>query len=184
MKRKTYLIVLALLVCGLSLNQVGSAKESPESEDQFHSYSREFTLNFDDDEPGSVKPPSGKSSTISTPGTYSIGGVCVLRIRSLGSNVTLSTQLIGLNNVGELPKDWRFLAGICHVSFFLRRTPVSQVTASQAAAEICFATIPNSGGLTRVYTGGNQWITLGTINQNGESCSPATISGDYLFAGN
>lgn len=184
MNRKTYFIVLALLVCGLSLSQVGAAKENPETEDLFHSYGGEFTLNFDDDEPGSVKPPSGKPSTISTPGTYSIGGVCVLRVRSLGSNVTLSTQLIGLNNVGKLPEDWRFLAGICHVSFFVKGTPVSQVTTSQATAEICFATIPNSGGLTRVDTGGSQWITLGTVNQNGESCSPATISGDYLLAGN
>lgn len=185
MQKIVRFMISGALIIGLLLvvsNQVGFARSEIETGQQSTSLSGEPGFNLDDDEPGSVKPPSGKPTIITSPGTYSIGGVCVLTIKSLGEDVTVSVKFKGKNVVGNIPDGWRFLAGICHVTFLIGNKPVSQVSSSQAGAELCFASIPNASGLIRLHTGKNEWNVLGTKTENGLNCSQASTSGDYLLA--
>lgn len=185
MQKIVRFLISGVLIIGLMLvviNQVGFAQGEVKTGQQSTNLSGEPGFNLDDDEPGSVKPPSGKPTLITSPGTYSIGGVCVLNIKSLGKDVTVSVKFKGKNVVGNIPDGWRFLAGVCHVTFLVKNKPVSQVSSSQAGAELCFASIPNASGLIRLNTGKNDWNTLGTLTENGLSCSQASTSGDYLLA--
>lgn len=186
MQKIVRFLISGVLIIGLMLvviNQVGFAQGKVKTGQQSTKLSDEPVLNLDDDEePGSVKPPSGKSTLITSPGTYSIGGVCVLNIKSLGKDVTVSVKFKGKNVVGNIPEGWRFLAGICHITFLVKNKPVSQVSISQADAELCFASIPNASGLVRLNTGKNDWSTLGTLTEKGLSCSQVSTSGDYLLA--
>ena len=131
--------------------------------------------------PGTVRPPPVVAPPISVPGTYSVGGVCTVKVISMAPDVTLHTVLLPLNSVGEKPQEVeRFLAGVCQVNYVKAGAGLTDLTATDGVVQICFAAIPNTTDKIYVYAD-NTWTALETTVADGLACASATKSGRYVL---
>jgi len=178
-------VFLVLGIVFLSGNHFGLARDDDGLMESSAPVVMEPQANPDKGEPGSVKPPPATIPNISTPGKYSIGGVCVLEILSLTQGISVSTQLLDFTSVPVPPEDsGNFLAGVCRVVFFSGQTVIPAISAEQGEVNICFASIPNTTSNNYVWSDKDpQWYLQPTEVVEGLSCSPAEITGNYVLIG-
>ena len=151
---------------------------------------------------GSVVPPP-PSTHISESGTYSVGGICSLRViykKSRQSDEIQVADTLRYNSDtvagydydkhADFPKDEGLLyfPG-CHVVHYkLDDITRWKKTDKQGEWEICFATQPGKEMTIYVYLGDyeyqqSEWYPLETTVENGEVCAPAFFTGVYVPAG-
>ncbi len=139
-----------------------------------------------------ITPPS--DITITSPGTYSAGGICSAIIKyyipSLGDNlhVQFPTEDTKIVPFPANSPDLLYLPG-CHFLHY-RDGKVQQVMTSQEGEwQICFAARPGKEMTIYYYQDDNSdvnppWVPLETKTENGLACAPlADYSGVYAPAG-
>jgi hypothetical protein len=135
-----------------------------------------------DREPGSVKPPPVVVPPIKKPGTYSVGGVCVLKVERLSDKVSLHALLQSFNVLDRHPKDiGRYLAGVCTITYVKEGRGTTNLLPADGSVKICFAPVPKKDSKIYVYAGRN-WTALDTKLENGLLCADASKAGKYILA--
>jgi hypothetical protein len=141
--------------------------------------------NHDDD--GTVKPPPDKFKACKR-GNYSLGGVSVVRIKSLAPNYCVRASLHGRNHApAQIPEGaGKILAEVTKLQFLYRNRRIDRLPDQDGHVEICYAVPP--GKQVRLYfrqpSGGNPaWRPLDTRVVNGVACARARLSGFYALIG-
>lgn len=178
-------VFLVIGIIFLSRNQFSQARDDDMQQEQSASGMTELQANPEDEEPGSVKPPPSTRPNISTPGKYSIGGVCVLEIISLARGISVSTQRLDYTSVPVPPENvGNFLAGVCRVVYFSGPTLIPAISDEQGEVNICFASIPNITPTNFVWSDIDlKWYPQPTQIVEELNCSPAEITGNYVLIG-
>ena len=131
--------------------------------------------------PGTVKPPPVVVPPITSPGNYSVGGVCTLLVEQLSADVTLHANLLPFNVLNGKPTtSTRYLAGVCNLAYHLSGQPLPDLTSQLGTVQICFAQVPNTTSQIYVFDG-ETWTALDTTLNNGLECSLATKTGKYVL---
>jgi hypothetical protein len=134
-----------------------------------------------DREPGSVKPPPVVVPPITKPGTYSVGGVCVLVVERLAANVSVQASLQSFKVLEKHPKEiGRYLSGVCSVAYVKDGKGIPRLAPADGSVKICFARVPKKHSKIYVYDG-KHWIGLDTKVEGGLVCADASRSGKYVL---
>ena len=185
MNKGVRILIAAILFLGilfLAGNQIASAGNLPWQTGIVALRQNALAQANPNNRPGTVKPPRVVLPPITTPGTFSVGGVCTLVVGHLATNVTVSAHLMSLNVLNNRPKDIsRYLAGVCDVTFSKSGKPVSGISSGDGSVKICFAVLPNVQSKIYFYDG-KTWTALDTTVQNGLDCTNANSTGRYVLA--
>jgi hypothetical protein len=131
--------------------------------------------------PGTVRPPPVVAPPIGGPGTYSVGGVCTLKVDFLAPDVSVHAGLLPFASVGEPPSDvQRYLAGVCQVNYVKAGEGLTDLTGADGSVTICFASVPGTTDKIYVYAD-HTWTALDTTVADGLACAPATKTGRYVL---
>ncbi len=144
---------------------------------------------------GSVQPPP-RQVTITTPGTYAIGGICTLQTKYNVPNLSDTVAVEFANDhmtqdtltvSPDVVKGIFYFPG-CHVIHYLKAVIQDTVTPDQGDWKICFAAIPDKvmtiyyyrDDLTDVLP---PWVALESATENGKVCAdPVDFSAVYVPA--
>lgn len=187
---RIFMILAVLLgLVGLARNEVAWAQPGTKSDPSVQAQDGFPTTVVQDDddeeEKGTVHPPKKKVKTCKT-GTFSVGGVAVLKVKRLAHNYCVTASLRkGSKDSGSIPAGaGSILAAITDVQFFYRNHRIGTLPASKGAVEICYAVPP--GKQAQIYFreyGKKEWKPLVTSFKKGMACAPAQISGSYALIG-
>lgn len=133
---------------------------------------------------GTVKPPPVVVPPITKPGTYSVGGVCVLYVEQLADTVSLHAKLLPFDALKGSPENTsRYLAGVCDLAYHLSGKPITDLTSDEGNVKICFAALPKINGKIYVYDT-KVWTALDTtLDQTTKlECAAASKTGRYVLA--
>ncbi len=134
-----------------------------------------------DRRPGSVRPPP-VIIPVTGPGTFSVGGVCVLKVERLSDKVSLHALLQPFSVLEKHPReDSRYLAGVCTITYIKHGEGTTNLAPADGSVKICFAPIPKKDSKIYVYAG-RSWIALDTKLENGLLCANASKAGKYVLA--
>ncbi len=184
--RITVAFILSIGILFLAKNQIASAGSWPWQNTaavQGQSAPAELDTN---NQPGTVKPPPVVVPPITKPGTYSLGGVCIIYVEQISDNVMLRAQLLPFVTLRTTrPQDTtRYLAGVCDLTYQLSGKPITDLSTTDGTVKICFAAIPNTTSKIYVYDG-QTWTALDTApldNNNTLECAIASKTGKYVLA--
>ena len=187
MNKSVRILIAAILFLGILIlagNQIASAGNFPWQPSVIALGQNAPAQANPNNRPGTVKPPRVVLPPITTPGTYSVGGVCTLVVGRLATNVSMSAHLMSLNVLNSRPPDVsRYLAGVCDLTFNVSGKPVSGISPEEGNVKICFAVLPNIQSKIYFYDG-KTWTALDTTVQNGLDCASVNMTGRYVLAAN
>jgi hypothetical protein len=131
--------------------------------------------------------------TITSNGTYNIGGVCQVTIafKTTGNQIKADAEVPALESlVVPFSGDGNLLYPGCHFVFYKGSTTVSPVSSNDASLKVCFGASPELQMQVYYYldnagTTGRVWTALpSTVEDSGRLiCAPAIYSGVYMPAG-
>lgn len=133
-------------------------------------------------QPGTVKPPPAVVPPITSPGTYSVGGICTLQVEQLADTVSLHALLLPFSTLHNKPDEIeRYLAGVCSLNYVKSGKGLTDLAPEDGAVKICFAAIPNVTNKIFVYDD-HTWTALDTTVENGLACATASKTGKYVLS--
>jgi len=143
-----------------------------------------------DDDPGTVKPPPGKTM-ICKKGVYSVGGSSVLRVTKLAKRYCVKASTTRRSRAtGTIPDGaGRLLSNAVFLQMLYRDHPILKLPEKYGQVQICFA-VPHHRH-AKIYflnSSGNQsgnptWVPLRTTVRHGVACASAQITGSYALIG-
>jgi hypothetical protein len=139
------------------------------------------------------KAPLKTLMTITSNGTYNIGGVCEVTatFKTTGNTVKADAEVQALESlVVPFSGDGNLLYPGCHFAFFKGSNIVSPASSNDVTLKVCFGASPELQMQIYYYldnagTGGRVWTPLpSTVEDSGRLiCAPAIYSGVYMPAG-
>jgi len=130
--------------------------------------------------PGTVKPPPVAAPPVTSPGTYSVGGVCTFRVIQLSTDITLNADLLPYSSLATQPDNISsYQAGVCRANYDKVGVGVTDIAAPDSV-QVCFAGVPNTTGKIYVYND-KTWAALATTADGGLLCAPAQQTGKYVL---
>jgi len=178
-------LLLALGIVFLAQGRVAWANNVPEQDSIAENNDIQAVAakqdNENDDDPGSVKPPS-KVIVIKKSGTYSIGGFCTMTVE-LNAEKVRAQVFIERPLPKSLPSGVRSVRQGCRVTYYDSRTRLEVLLPEQGNAKICFAAAPkkdNTIYFYNVYGESPVWVALETEVEKGIACADGNGSGTYV----
>ena len=183
--RVIILIAVLLGTIGLAQKQVAWAQPSAKDDQsvQLPNVSPSYLKDANGDDDGSVKPPPKKVKTCKR-GTYSVGGVSVLKVKRLAPDYCVMASLRKRHHVpGRIPPGaGTILADITLFQVIYRHHLVSTLPDKAGHVELCYA-IPPGVTAKLYYRDDSEWEQMETKVKGNSACARVFASGYYALIG-
>jgi hypothetical protein len=181
------LILIVVLVGSIGLAQKQAAWAQPSAADDRSAGSGNGTFSFlggdEEDKGGTVKPPPKKVKACKR-GTFSVGGVSVLKVKRLADDYCVMGSLQKRHHVpGKIPPGaGTILADITLFQVLYRHHFVSILPDRAGHVELCYA-IPPGVKAKLYYRDHLQWKRMDTNVRGKTACARVFAAGYYALIG-
>lgn len=178
-------MIFAILLGTIGLAQSGFAWAQPGAEDDPSIQAEPLApLPHDDDDDGTVHPPHEKVRACKK-GTYSVGGVSTLKVKSLARYYCVQASLRKRNETwGRIPQGaGTILADITMFQVIYKGHFVKSLPSKAGHVELCYAVPPGKTAKLYYLDKKNVWTPMQTSVKNRLACARVQASGYYALIG-
>jgi hypothetical protein len=179
--RAAMILVILLGTIGLARNGVAWAQPGTKNDLSLQEQDGGFTPLLRGDDDGTVHPPP-ESIKVCRTGTFSVGGVSILKVKRLAPHYCLKASLWH-EPLGTIPPGaGKTLADITLFQVIYKNHLVKSLPAKDGHVELCYAVLP--GKQVKLYfLEKNVWKPMKTAVKEGLACARVETTGYYALIG-